>query len=52
MGGAGDYGFNQSSSAANGGSNNRLTNYYYTRARMDLTVDTRTAPEGPCTTLR
>lgn len=45
LGGAGDYGFNQSSSSVNGGSNNRLTNYYYTRARMDLTVDTRTATE-------
>jgi hypothetical protein len=45
MGGTGDYGFNQSSSAVNGGSNNRLTNYYYTRARMDFTVDTRTATE-------
>jgi hypothetical protein len=44
-GGAGDYGFNQSSATVNGGSNNRLTNYYYTRARMDLTVDTRTATE-------
>jgi hypothetical protein len=45
LGGANDYGFNQSSATANGGSNNRLTNYYYTRARMDLTVDTRTATE-------
>lgn len=44
-GGAGDYGFNQSSATANGGSNNRLTNYYYTRARMDFNVDTRTATE-------
>jgi hypothetical protein len=45
FGGSGDYGFNYSTAAANGGSNNRLTNYYYTRARMDLTVDTRTATE-------
>lgn len=45
FGGANDYGFNNSQSTANGGSNNRLTNYYYTRARMDLTVDTRTATE-------
>ncbi|MBR0788945.1 porin [Bradyrhizobium manausense] len=45
LGGAGDYGFNQSSASANGGSNNRLTNYYYTRARMDFNVDTRTATE-------
>ena len=44
-GGAGDYGFNNSTATANGGSNNRLTNYYYTRARMDLNVDTRTATE-------
>ena len=45
LGGAGDYGFNQSSSGANGGSNNRLQNYYSTRARMDFNVDTRTATE-------
>ena len=45
LGGAGDYGFNQQLGAANGGSNNRLTNYYYSRARLDLTVDTRTATE-------
>ncbi|MET3908253.1 hypothetical protein ABID59_002599 [Bradyrhizobium sp. S3.3.6] len=46
LGGANDYGFNNSQpAAANGGSNNRLTNYYYTRARMDLNVDTRTATE-------
>jgi hypothetical protein len=45
LGGANDYGFNNSQSTANGGSNNRLTNYYYTRARMDLNVDTRTATE-------
>ncbi|WP_426407469.1 porin [Bradyrhizobium ganzhouense] len=44
-GGAGDYGFNQSSATVNGGSNNRLTNYFYTRARMDFNVDTRTATE-------
>ncbi|MET4800475.1 porin [Bradyrhizobium sp. LB11.1] len=45
LGGAGDYGFNNSTSSANGGSNNRLTNYYYSRARFDLNVDTRTATE-------
>ncbi|MEH2485939.1 porin [Bradyrhizobium sp. AZCC 2230] len=45
LGGANDYGFNNSQTTANGGSNNRLTNYYYTRARMDLNVDTRTATE-------
>ena len=45
LGGAGDYGFNNSTSSANGGSNNRLTNYYYSRARMDFNVDTRTATE-------
>jgi Porin subfamily len=45
LGGAGDYGFNQSSSSANGGSNNRVTNYYYSRARFDFNVDTRTATE-------
>jgi hypothetical protein len=44
-GGAGDYGFNNTTATANGGSNNRLTNYFYTRARMDLNVDTRTATE-------
>ncbi|WFU84770.1 porin [Bradyrhizobium sp. CIAT3101] len=44
-GGANDYGFNNNQATANGGSNNRLTNYYYTRARMDLNVDTRTATE-------
>ncbi|MBR0829495.1 porin [Bradyrhizobium manausense] len=38
----GDYGFRQ---GANQGSNNRLTNYWGTRARMDFTVDTRTATE-------
>src|SRR5690242_18842315 len=43
LGGAGDYGFNNSTGSANGGSNNRLTNYYYSRARLDLNVDTRTA---------
>jgi hypothetical protein len=45
LGGANDYGFNNSQATANGGSNNRLTNYYYTRARMDFNVDTRTATE-------
>ncbi|QQO37326.1 porin [Bradyrhizobium diazoefficiens] len=45
LGGSGDYGFNNSTATVNGGSNNRLTNYYYTRARMDLNVDTRTATE-------
>jgi hypothetical protein len=40
--GAGDYGF---MAGANQGSNNRLTNYYLQRSRMDLTVDTRTATE-------
>jgi len=45
LGGSGDYGFQQSSATQNSGSNNRLTNYYYSRARMDLTVDTRTATE-------
>ncbi|WFU37938.1 porin [Bradyrhizobium sp. CB82] len=38
----GDYGFRQ---GANQGSNNRLTNYWGSRARMDLTIDTRTATE-------
>jgi hypothetical protein len=38
----GDYGFRQ---GANQGSNNRLTNYWGERARMDFTVDTRTATE-------
>jgi hypothetical protein len=42
VGGAGDYNFRQ---GANAGSNNRLTNYWSARARMDLTVDTRTATE-------
>jgi Porin subfamily len=45
LGGANDYGFRESQATFNGGSNNRLTNYYYTRARMDLTIDTRTATE-------
>ncbi|TFV76262.1 porin [Bradyrhizobium frederickii] len=45
LGGAGDYGFRQSASTANGGSNNRLTNYFYSRARFDFNVDTRTATE-------
>jgi len=38
----GDYGFRQ---GLNQGSNNRLTNYWGERARMDFTVDTRTATE-------
>ncbi|MGY8660956.1 porin [Bradyrhizobium sp. UFLA05-109] len=38
----GDYGFR---SGVNQGSNNRLTNYWGSRARMDFTVDTRTATE-------
>ena len=41
----GDYGFMYSSGAGNRGSNNRLSNYYDTRARFDFTVDTRTATE-------
>ncbi|MBR0789005.1 porin [Bradyrhizobium manausense] len=45
LGGTGDYGFNNSTSSANGGSNNRLTNYYYSRARFDFNIDTRTATE-------
>ncbi|MBR1085919.1 porin [Bradyrhizobium manausense] len=45
FGGAGDYDFNKSTSSANGGSNNRLTNYYLSRARLDLNIDTRTATE-------
>jgi len=44
-GAGGDYGFANSSGTGNGGSNNRLTNYWNTRARADLTVDTRTATE-------
>ncbi|MCP3470365.1 porin [Bradyrhizobium sp. CCGUVB1N3] len=40
--GAGDYNFQQ---GANQGANNRLTNYWFSRARMDFTVDTRTATE-------
>ncbi|MGJ4928048.1 porin [Bradyrhizobium sp. HKCCYLS2038] len=44
-GAGGDYGFMQSSGTGNGGSNNRLTNYWTTRARMDFNVDTRTATE-------
>src|SRR6266702_672655 len=39
FGGSGDYNFQQ---GVNAGSNNRLTNYYSTRARMDFNVDTRT----------
>ncbi len=35
----------QSAATGNQGSNNRLTNYWFGRARMDLTVDTRTATE-------
>ncbi|CAL78219.1 Conserved hypothetical protein; putative signal peptide; putative porin precursor [Bradyrhizobium sp. ORS 278] len=45
LGGANDYGFNNSQATANGGSNNRLTNYYYSRARTVLNIDTRTATE-------
>jgi hypothetical protein len=45
FGAAGDYNFRSSNATNNGGSNNRLTNYYVSRARMDLTVDTRTATE-------
>lgn len=56
LGGANDYGFNTSQVAAGanqavgqstqqGGSNNRLTNYYYSRARTVLNIDTRTATE-------
>ncbi|UWU89830.1 porin [Bradyrhizobium sp. CB1015] len=45
LGGAGDYGFRYSQSTVNGGSNNRLTNYYYSRARLDFNIDTRTATE-------
>jgi hypothetical protein len=40
--GSGDYGF---MTGANQGSNNRLTNYWFQRSRMDLTVDTHTATE-------
>src|SRR6201993_2351828 len=39
---AGDYALQ---AGANQGSNNRLTNYWFSRARMDFNVDTRTAPE-------
>ncbi|MFK4719285.1 hypothetical protein ABIE89_000385 [Bradyrhizobium niftali] len=39
---AGDYSFRQ---GAPQGANNRLTNYWFSRARMDFTVDTRTATE-------
>ncbi|MDE5443831.1 porin [Bradyrhizobium sp. CSA207] len=42
LGGAGDYSFRQ---GANAGLNNRLTNYYFGRARFDFNVDTRTATE-------
>ena len=41
----GDYGFMYSSGTTNRGSNNRLGNYWDARARMDLTIDTRTATE-------
>ncbi|MDA9543660.1 MULTISPECIES: porin [unclassified Bradyrhizobium] len=37
-----DYGIGQ---GAPGGANNRLDNYYQTRARLDFTIDTRTATE-------
>jgi Porin subfamily len=40
--GAGDYSF---MTGAPQGANNRLTNYWFSRARMDMTVDTRTATE-------
>ena len=43
--GAGDYSFMQSAATGNQGSNNRLTNYWFGRARMDFNVDTRTATE-------
>jgi len=39
---AGDYSFQQGGPQ---GANNRLTNYWFSRARMDMTVDTRTATE-------
>ncbi len=39
---AGDYNFQQGASQ---GANNRLSNYWFSRARMDMTVDTRTATE-------
>src|SRR5436305_12746526 len=42
LGGAGDYNFRQGAPA---GTNNRLTDYYHSRARMDMTVDTPTATE-------
>ena len=42
---AGDYSFQQTQATQNQGSNNRLNNYWYARARMDFTVDTRTATE-------
>src|SRR5258707_4405980 len=38
---AGDYSFQQTQATQNQGSNNRLNNYWYARARMDFTVDTR-----------
>ncbi|MCA1388111.1 porin [Bradyrhizobium sp. IC3123] len=37
-----DYGIGQGTP---GGANNRLDNYYHTRARLDFTIDTRTATE-------
>ena len=43
--GAGTYNFMQSSGTGNQGSNNRLSNYWFSRARMDFTVDARTATE-------
>ena len=43
--GAGDYSFMQSAATGNQGSNNRLTNYWFGRARMDFNVDTRTATQ-------
>ncbi|TFV73228.1 porin [Bradyrhizobium frederickii] len=45
LGGGGDYGFRNGTTSVNGGSNNRLTNYYFSRARFDFNVDTRTATE-------
>src|SRR5947208_1783296 len=44
--GAGDYNFMSSTAqSGNQGSNNRLTNYWASRARLDFTIDTRTATE-------
>ncbi|MGY3556738.1 hypothetical protein ACVWXP_006149 [Bradyrhizobium sp. USDA 4463] len=42
---SGDYNFSYNSGTTANGANNRLTNYWASRARMDLTVDTRTATE-------